>query len=139
MRDSRPQYGSADVAHALLRAAPRLVSAHGGLRNSGRDESRPGTLKPAPQWHFILPGSLCFLFAAFLLAGQKQDPADRLVERIVAGEQQFLERLRQLKPILETYIQEMPEARLRTRSRSTITIWWGGSISRTGSTTPCLE
>jgi hypothetical protein len=36
-----------DVAHALLRAAPRLISAPAG--GKGRDESRPGRLKPAPQ------------------------------------------------------------------------------------------
>src|SRR5713226_620718 len=42
-------------------------------------------------------------------AAQKQDPADRLIDRIVAGERQFLANLRQLRPILETYIQEMPE------------------------------
>src|SRR5438093_1041006 len=44
-----------DVAHALLRAAPRLVSALRQRRNDkGRDESRPGTLKRAP-----LPGRHC--------------------------------------------------------------------------------
>ncbi len=49
------------------------------------------------------------LFVALLLAGEKEDPADRVIDRIVAGEQQFLASVRQLKPILETYIQELPE------------------------------
>src|SRR5262249_29925143 len=55
-----------DVAHALLRAAPRLVSAPGGRRYKGRDESRPGTLKRAPRHHTRLC-ALCFS-AALLLA-----------------------------------------------------------------------
>ncbi len=46
-------FGTADVAHALLRAAPRLVSAHGeASAGPGRpDESGRGTLKRAPRWH----------------------------------------------------------------------------------------
>jgi len=48
-----------DVAHALLRAAPRLVSAPAGARDKGRDEPRPGRLKPAPRrWRPLLGAAL---------------------------------------------------------------------------------
>jgi len=43
-----------DVAHALLRAAPRLLSALAGSWGKGRDESRPGRLKPAPRLRGLL-------------------------------------------------------------------------------------
>jgi len=62
---SLAEYSDAcDVAHALLRAAPRLVSAPVLPRNKGGDESRPGTLKRAPRrwlrsiYHPIVRGSV---------------------------------------------------------------------------------
>ena len=41
-----------DVARALVPAAPRLISGLAGARDKGRDESRPGRLKPAPRLHW---------------------------------------------------------------------------------------
>ncbi|MGP8243130.1 MAG: M48 family metalloprotease [Bryobacteraceae bacterium] len=40
------------------------------------------------------------------VAGQEQDRAGRIVDRIVEGEKQFLAKLQTLHPVLETYIQE---------------------------------
>ncbi len=48
---------------------------------------------------------LSVLFAA-AACGQESDPASRIVEKIVAGEQEFLARIKSLQPFLETYIQE---------------------------------
>ena len=39
-------------------------------------------------------------------AGQEQDQAGRIIDRIVEGEQQFLAKMQSLHPILETYVQE---------------------------------
>ncbi len=41
---------------------------------------------------------------------QEQDKVGQIVDRIVAGEQEFLGRIRTLQPFLETYIQEFGEA-----------------------------
>jgi len=50
------------------------------------------------------------MLSAFLLPGaavcQESDPAARIVERIVAGEQEFLAKFKTLQPFIETYIQE---------------------------------
>jgi hypothetical protein len=43
-------------------------------------------------------------------AGQEGGAAARIIGRIVAGEQDFLARMRALRPMLETYIQEMGDA-----------------------------
>src|SRR5262245_25469598 len=43
-----------------------------------------------------------------LLAAGEEDAVERLLDRIVDQEQQFLEDLRTRSAILETYIQEMP-------------------------------
>ena len=40
-------------------------------------------------------------------AAQSRDPIDRLIERIVANEQDFVETMRQYRPVLETYLQEV--------------------------------
>jgi len=39
-----------------------------------------------------------------------QDTLTRIIDRIVAGEQDFLKRLARYQPVLETYLQEAPEA-----------------------------
>ena len=43
-------------------------------------------------------------------ACQEQDNVGQIVDRIVAGEQEFLAQMRTLQPFLETYIQEFGEA-----------------------------
>src|SRR5579884_440106 len=54
---------------------------------------------------------ICFLCAAGISQAQSQ-PAnaavDRLLDRIVARERAFLDRIKQLSPLVETYIQEIP-------------------------------
>ncbi len=40
---------------------------------------------------------------------QEQDAASRILDRVVASEQAFLQRMKQLHPMLETYIQEASE------------------------------
>ncbi len=46
------------------------------------------------------------LFAAVPLLAQEQDLVGKLVDRIVAGEQEFLAAMKEQRPILETYLQE---------------------------------
>ena len=46
------------------------------------------------------------LLAGAPAAGQEQDQAGRIIDRIVEGEQQFLAKMQSLHPILETYVQE---------------------------------
>ena len=52
---------------------------------------------------------LAVLAAAPRALAQEQDPAARIIDRIVAGEQAFLDRMKPLRPMLETYIQEFTE------------------------------
>src|SRR5712692_3710123 len=77
---SLAQYGDgcADLAHALSRAARRLVSAPVGLRHKGRDESRPGTLKRAPR---IVRCAVALLAASSLLAQHQIKPGFNLFSR----------------------------------------------------------
>src|SRR5262249_6161956 len=55
-------------------------------------------------------GLLVFAAAAYLLPlrGQDQKAIDRLLDRIIQHEQEFLKNLRAHGPIIETYIQETP-------------------------------
>lgn len=43
------------------------------------------------------------------VAGQEQDQAGRIIDRIVEGEQQFRAKMQSLHPVLETYVQEFGE------------------------------
>jgi hypothetical protein len=56
-------------------------------------------------WSLLL---LAALFSPPPVRAQNPDPVNRLIDRIVGREQEFLQRMKQHKPILETYIQEMP-------------------------------
>jgi len=67
-REARVTFEKQMWRHALVRAAPRLVSAPAGLRNKGRDESRPGTLKRAPP-HLTVRGSLDHTWISILHSG----------------------------------------------------------------------
>ncbi len=53
--------------------------------------------------------ALFMLAAAWPAAAQRTDLVDRLIDRIVANEQDFVETMRQYRPVLETYLQEVAD------------------------------
>ncbi len=53
--------------------------------------------------------ALFMLAAVSPAAAQRTDLVDRLIDRIVANEQDFVETMRQYRPVLETYLQEVAD------------------------------
>src|SRR5262245_57321685 len=55
---------------------------------------------------FLVPGLVSALLLPAAALCQESDPASRIVDRIIAGAQEFLTKIKTLQPFLETYIQE---------------------------------
>jgi hypothetical protein len=63
-------------------------------------------MEPATGFCYCAAAIWVGLLAGAPAAGQGQDQAGRIIDRIVEGEQQFLTKMQTLHPILETYVQE---------------------------------
>jgi hypothetical protein len=66
-------------------------------------------MEPIVRFRLCAAAVMVALLVGAPAAGQEQDQAGRIIDRIVEGEQQFLAKMQSLRPILETYVQEFEE------------------------------